>query len=143
MERLEAIFSPASIAVVGASTVPGKVGHDLFANILRGGYTGVLFPVNPKARSVLSVKAYPTLTDIPDPVELAILVVPPKAALAAVDEAAHRVSRALSLCRRVFGRSGPRGGPLKSPLRRGAVRQAYAWWGLTVWGSSIRIRRCA
>ncbi|MGQ9670253.1 MAG: acetate--CoA ligase alpha subunit [Desulfosoma sp.] len=109
MERLEAIFSPASIAVVGASTVPGKVGHDLFANILRGGYTGVLFPVNPKARSVLSVKAYPTLTDIPDPVELAILVVPPKAALAAVDEAAHKGVKGIVIVSAGFREVGPEG----------------------------------
>lgn len=109
MERLEAIFSPASIAVVGASTVPGKVGHDLFANILRGGYTGVLFPVNPKARSVLSVKAYPTLTDIPDPVELAILVVPPKAALAVVDEAAQKGVKGIVIVSAGFREVGPEG----------------------------------
>ena len=56
MEKMEAIFSPESVAVVGASTTPGKVGHDIFANILRGGYQGVLYPVNPTAKSVLSVR---------------------------------------------------------------------------------------
>ncbi|MFZ0483567.1 MAG: CoA-binding protein, partial [Desulfobacterales bacterium] len=49
MHKLDAIFSPKSVAVVGASTTPGKVGHDIFANILRGGYSGTLYPVNPKA----------------------------------------------------------------------------------------------
>ena len=59
-QALDAIFSPQSVAVVGASTTPGKVGHDIFANILRGGlYRNALYPVNPKAKSVLSVKAYP------------------------------------------------------------------------------------
>lgn len=109
MERLEAIFSPSSIAVVGASTVPGKVGHDLFANILRGGYTGTLFPVNPKARSVLSVKSYPNLTEIPDPVELAILVVPPTAALAAVEEAAHKGVKGIVIVSAGFREVGPEG----------------------------------
>ena len=88
MENLNAIFSPRSVAVVGASTTPGKVGHDIFANILKGQFTGVLYPVNPKARSVLSVRAYPTITDIPDEVDLAILIVPPKIALKTVKEAA-------------------------------------------------------
>ncbi len=109
MERLEAIFSPASVAVVGASTVPGKVGHDLFANILRGGYTGTLFPVNPKARSVLSVKAYPNLTEIPDPVDLAILVVPPQAALATVEEAARKGVKGIVIVSAGFREVGPEG----------------------------------
>lgn len=63
MDKLDAIFSPESVAVIGASTSPGRVGHDIFANILRGSYQGVLYPVNPRARSILSVKAYPTVTD--------------------------------------------------------------------------------
>ena len=59
MIDLDAIFSPQSVAVVGASTTPGKVGHDIFVNILKGGYRGVLYPVNPSAESVSSVRAYP------------------------------------------------------------------------------------
>ena len=90
MENLNAIFSPKSVAVVGASTTPGKVGHDIFANILKGQFTGTLYPVNPNARSVLSVRAYPSLTDIPDEVDLAILIVPPKLALTTVKEAAEK-----------------------------------------------------
>lgn len=90
MNNLDAIFSPESVAIVGASNTPGKVGHDIFANILRGGYTGTLYPVNPKARSILSVKAYPTISDIPDPVDLAILILPPEASLAAVEESVRK-----------------------------------------------------
>ena len=61
------------MAVVGASTTPGKVGHDIFQNILSGGFTGVLYPVNPGARSVLSVRAYPTIKDIPDDLDLVFI----------------------------------------------------------------------
>ena len=86
MKDIDAIFSPESVAIVGASNTPGKVGHDIFANILRGGYTGTLYPVNPKARSILSVKSYPAISDIPDPVDLSIIILPPVAALAAVEE---------------------------------------------------------
>jgi len=87
LSNLDAIFSPQSIAVVGASTTPGKVGHDIFANILKGGYRGILYPVNPNARSVLSVRAYPNILDIPDDVDLAIIILPPKIALKAIKEA--------------------------------------------------------
>lgn len=90
MNNLDAIFSPQSLAVVGASKTPGKVGHDIFVNILRGGYRGILYPVNPKARSVSSVKAYPTLGDIPDDVDLAIIILPPQPAHAAVQAAINK-----------------------------------------------------
>ncbi|MDY0039206.1 MAG: acetate--CoA ligase family protein [Desulforhabdus sp.] len=86
MSALDCIFSPHTVAVIGASTTPGKVGHDIFLNILRGGYTGTLYPVNPSARSILSVRAYPAVAEIPDEVELAIIILPPAAALEAVKE---------------------------------------------------------
>lgn len=86
MDKLDAIFSPKSVAVLGASTVQGKVGHDIFENILKGGYTGTLYPVNPKAKSIHCIKAYPTLNDIPDEVDLAMIILPPKIALKAVEE---------------------------------------------------------
>ena len=87
MPNLDAIFSPQSVAVVGASTTPGKVGHDIFANILKGGYRGILYPVNPNAKSVLSVRAYPNILDIPDDVDLAIIILHPRFALKAIKEA--------------------------------------------------------
>ena len=87
MKDLDAIFCPKSVAVVGASTAPGKVGHDIFVNILKGGYQGTLYPVNPKAPSVASVRAYPTITDIPDSLDLAMIILPPKLALPSVQEA--------------------------------------------------------
>ncbi len=86
MNGLDAIFSPESVAIIGASNTPGKVGHDIFANILSGRYQGTLYPVNPKAKSILSVKAYPSITDIPDRVDLGIIILPPQVSLAAVEE---------------------------------------------------------
>ncbi len=86
MDRLDAIFAPDSIAVLGASTQKGKVGHDIFANILYGGYQGTLYPVNPKAKSILSVKCYNTITNIPDTVDLAMIILPPRIAFNAVKE---------------------------------------------------------
>jgi len=87
MRDLDAIFSPQSVAVVGASTIPGKVGHDIFVNILKGGYKGVLYPVNPSAESISSVRAYPSIADIPYPLDLAMIIVPPKIAIQSVKEA--------------------------------------------------------
>ncbi len=109
MNTLDAIFSPESVAIVGASNTPGKVGHDIFANILRGGYTGTLYPVNPKARSILSVKAYPTISDIPDPVDLAIIILPPEASLAAVEESVRKGIKGIVIVSAGFREVGGKG----------------------------------
>ncbi len=109
MDRLDAIFSPKSLAVVGASTQPGKVGHDIFVNILKGGYTGTLYPVNPKARSVASVRAYPTMLDIPDDVEMAMIILPPLLALNAVEEAIQKGVKGFVIVSAGFREVGPEG----------------------------------
>lgn len=73
---LDSILRPGSIAVVGASRRPGTIGWQILDNLLRHGYTGVVYPVNPGARSVHSIPAYATVGDIPGPVDLAVVVVP-------------------------------------------------------------------
>lgn len=99
MFQLDAIFPPQSVAVVGASTTAGKVGHDIFVNILQGDYQGTLYPVNPRARYVRSVRAYPSISELPEAVDLAIIVLPPKLALSAVEEAAAYVRTRWDFCR--------------------------------------------
>ncbi|MFC4950614.1 GNAT family N-acetyltransferase [Pseudonocardia sp. GCM10023141] len=70
------VLHPRSVAVIGASTDPSKIGHAMLANLLRGNFTGPVFPVNPDARSVRGVRAYASVTDIPDEVDLAVVAVP-------------------------------------------------------------------
>ncbi len=67
---------PTSVAVIGASTDPSKIGHAILLNLLRGSFTGPVYPVNAEARSVRGVRAYPSVTDIPDEVDLAVVAVP-------------------------------------------------------------------
>jgi acyl-CoA synthetase (NDP forming)/ribosomal protein S18 acetylase RimI-like enzyme len=73
---IKRLVSPRSIAVIGASGDPTKIGHAVLANLLRGDFAGPVYPVNPDARSVLGVRAYPTVNDIPDPVDVAVVTVP-------------------------------------------------------------------
>ena len=75
-DDLRGLFCPTSIAVVGASRNPTSVGHALFRNLLLGGYTGVLYPVNPKSKSILGVKTYRSLSEIGDSIDLVVLIVP-------------------------------------------------------------------
>ena len=81
-EGLEVFFNPSSIAVVGASTDPAKPGYNVFKNLAdnkRGGLLRAeLYPVNPRAKSVLGFDCYPSLTELPGPVDLVVIVVPAK-----------------------------------------------------------------
>jgi len=73
------VLHPRAVAVIGASTDPAKIGHAVLANLLRGNFTGPVYPVNsssPQVRSVRGVRAYPSVIDIPDEVDLAVVAVP-------------------------------------------------------------------
>lgn len=116
MINLDAIFSPKSVAVVGASTVPGKVGHDIFVNILKGGFTGTLYPVNPRAKAIASVRAYPSLTDIPDEVDLAMIILPPRLALNTVKEAIEKGIKAIVIVSAGFKEVGGEGARIEKEM---------------------------
>ena len=117
MDSLDAIFSPRSIAVLGASSTKGKVGHDIFANILLNGYTGTLYPVNPKAASILSVKCYKTILEIPDPVDLAMIILPPKAALAAIKECVEKKVKGVIIISAGFKEVGGEGAVIENQIK--------------------------
>ena len=78
MLMLNKFFNPNSIALIGASNKPGKIGYELLKNILNSGFSGKLYPVNPKISSVLNLKVYPSVLDISESIDLAIIVVPAK-----------------------------------------------------------------
>jgi acetyltransferase len=78
VSKLDAIFKPKSIAVVGASTEPGKVGYDLLNNLVRDKFAGKIYPVNPKAKEILGLEVFSSLTAVPGDVDLAVLVIAPK-----------------------------------------------------------------
>jgi len=88
--NLDALFRPRSVAVVGASRKDGTIGREILRNIVDGGFTGKAFPVNPHADVVHSIKCFPSVTAIPDPVDLAIIAVPPDLVPAAMDQCARK-----------------------------------------------------
>ncbi len=73
---LDAFFNPQSVAVVGASRDPEKLGYAVLSNLQSGGYPGPLYPINPKADEILGLKSFASVLDIPDPVDLAVVVIP-------------------------------------------------------------------
>jgi acetyltransferase len=85
---LEPLFAPQSVAVIGASRRPGSVGHAVLHNLIYGGYTGVVYPINPKAKSISTLRCVPSLGAVDDQVDLAVIVTPPQFIEGIVDEAA-------------------------------------------------------
>ena len=110
------IFFPRSVAVIGASTTPGSIGFRLFANLLSTGFSGALFPVNRTAPVVHSVRAYPSVLDIPDVVDLAFIAVPARAVLEVAAECAQKGVRGLSVISAGFSEVGPDGAKLEADL---------------------------
>ncbi|MCU0599320.1 MAG: acetate--CoA ligase family protein [Desulfobacterales bacterium] len=144
MDKLDAIFSPESVAVIGASSTPGKVGHDIFENILRGGYAGTLYPVNPTARSILSVRCHPTIGDIPDPIDLAMIILPPKAAIKCVDECIEKGVKGIVIVSAGFKEVGGEGASIERQIAEKCARAGIRLVGPNCLGvinprSSVRL----
>jgi acetyl coenzyme A synthetase (ADP forming)-like protein len=85
---LEPLFAPRSVAVVGASRTPGSVGNAIMTNLSYGGYTGVVYPVNPKAKSIMGNRCVPSLSAIEDEVDLVVVVVPATVVERVIEEGA-------------------------------------------------------
>jgi acetyl coenzyme A synthetase (ADP forming)-like protein len=85
-ESLDRLFRPDSIAVIGASRRAGTIGYQIVDNLLRHGFQGVIHPVNPTASAVHGVRAYPTVSAIPETIDLAIVVVPKEHVPEVVDD---------------------------------------------------------
>ncbi len=108
-ERLDYIFSPESIAVVGASRSRRKVSSEVLDNLLTFGFTGRVYPINPKASSVHSIKAYPSVLDVPDDVDMAIIVVPAAHVLRVVEECGQKGVKGLVVITAGFSEVGAAG----------------------------------
>ena len=106
---MQGIFAPKSIAVIGASRRRGNLGAEVFHNLLATGYTGALYPVNPGATEVEGVRAWNRITDIPGPVELAMIVVPAEHVEAVIDDCIAKSVRAVVVISAGFGETGEEG----------------------------------
>lgn len=87
MLSLKRLFWAKSVAVVGASATPQKLGHVLLRNLIEGGFEGPLYPINRKESEVMGVRAYPSLADVEGDVDLVVVAVPASAVLSVIDEA--------------------------------------------------------
>ncbi|MGA7615506.1 MAG: acetate--CoA ligase family protein [Thermoanaerobaculia bacterium] len=123
---LDAIFRPRSVAIVGASRRRGAIGAEVLQNVVRSGFEGVVYPVNPTAQFVQSIRAYPTVTSIPDEVDLAVLCVPASLVPTVVDDCIEKKVRGLIILTAGFAEVGEGGRALQNEfvakLRRNGIR---------------------
>ncbi|MAW61386.1 MAG: acyl-CoA synthetase [Planctomycetes bacterium] len=109
LTQLDAIFRPRSIAVVGASRRRFQIGHEIVRNLVEGGFTGPVYPVNPSAPVVHSMHCFKRVQDIPGPVDLAVIVVPAPLVLAAARDCARKGVKGLVVITAGFAEVGGEG----------------------------------
>jgi len=106
LPAIKTLFEPASVAVIGASTKPSKIGHKIVENIVAGGYPGRLYPVNPSGGEVFGRPIVATLSAIPGPVDMAVIAIPAKGVFAAVQECAAKGVRQVVIITSGFSEVG-------------------------------------
>ncbi|MDP3182890.1 MAG: acetate--CoA ligase family protein [Desulfobaccales bacterium] len=126
---LQAIFAPRSVAVIGATSRLGSVGRAVFANVLQHGYAGVVFPVNPKAASIMSVKAYPSVLTIPDEVDLAIIIIPSAGVTQVMEECGQKGIKAAIVITAGFKELGAAGAEKEKEVLLAAQRRGIRLLG--------------
>jgi len=123
---LQPIFSPKTVAVIGATEKTGSVGRTVLWNLISSPFGGTVFPVNPKRENILGIKAYPSIKDIPDPVDLAVIVTPAPTVPKIITDCVERGVRGAIVISAGFKEIGPEGVRLEERIlqeaRRGQMR---------------------
>jgi acetyltransferase len=123
--QLDRIFRPNAIALIGATPRRGTIGRQLLQNVIEYGFNGMLFPVNPKHKYISSIKCYPSVLDIPDPVDLAIIVVPKEHVLRVAEECGEKRVGGLVIISAGFKEAGGAGVQREEALE--ALRRKYGY----------------
>jgi acetyltransferase len=115
-QPLDVFFSPKTVAVIGATENPGTVGRTVLWNLVTSPFGGTVYPVNPKRPSVLGVKAYPSVSDIPESVDLAVIITPPPSIPGLIRECGENGVQGAIVISAGFKEIGPEGAELERQL---------------------------
>jgi len=115
---LEKFFCPDSVAIIGAAREEGKVGRTILDNIINFGYKGKVFPINPKADDINGIKCYKSILDVPQDVDLAVIVIPSKFISSVLEECGQKNVKAAIVISAGFKETGPEGAKLEEELVR-------------------------
>ncbi|HSW38746.1 MAG TPA: acetate--CoA ligase family protein, partial [Acidobacteriota bacterium] len=133
-EQLKAIFAPRSVAVIGASSKTHSLGRSVFANLLFAGYSGCVYPINPNTKSVLGVRAYPSVLDVPDDVDLAVVLVPAGYVTQVLKDAGRKGCKGAIVITAGFKEIGGSGVELERKLQEDARKYGMAVVGPNCFG---------
>ncbi|TEU12539.1 CoA-binding protein [Candidatus Bathyarchaeota archaeon] len=114
--KLQALFRPKSVAIIGASRTPGKVGHIIAKNTIESGFEGGIYPINPRAEEILGLKCYASILDVPEAVDLAVIAIPAKHVLQAAEECGRKRVKGLIVISAGFKEIGHEGAILEKKL---------------------------
>ena len=109
MTKLEPFFDPKGIAVIGASANPHKLGHGVVRNLIEYRYSGPIYPVNPRGGEVLGQTVIPSIDELPDLVDLAVIIVPAKYVAGVLEQCGKRGIRNVIIVSGGFGETGEEG----------------------------------
>src|SRR6185436_19994981 len=125
-QALDAIFAPKSVAVIGATETQGSVGRTIVWNLISSSFGGTIYPVNPKRPSILGIKAYPSLSAVPEVVDLIVVVTPATSIPGIIKEAVDLGIKSAIIISAGFKETGPQGAELERQIlehaRRGNMR---------------------
>ena len=122
LNDLDAIFKPKSIAVIGASPTAGKLGYDITYNLIHAGFTGPIYPVNPKADQILGLPAYKQISDISPAPDLAVIIIPAKAVPGTIEQCGLAGVKSAVVITGGFAEAGEDGAKLQEELANAARR---------------------
>lgn len=129
MDPLQSFFYPRSVAVVGASNDPTKLSHGVLGNLVTHDYRGSIYPVNPRGGEMLGLRVYRSVAAIPDPVDLAVIVLSAERTVEALEACGQRGIRAAILIASGFGELGAGGREREAQLREVARRYGMRFIG--------------
>ncbi|RLA99373.1 MAG: hypothetical protein DRG55_07945, partial [Deltaproteobacteria bacterium] len=115
---LETIFNPKSVAIVGASEVPGKAGERRTRSLLQGGFQGRVFPINPKRDRIFGLPAYPSVAEVPEEVDLVMIVIPPRFIPEAVAQSVQKGAKGIVIITAGLGETGEEGKRIEAEILR-------------------------
>jgi len=118
MSKLESFLSPKSVAIIGASSNPIKLGWQILANLKSAGFSGNIYPINPKETEILGFKTYPSISDLRAKVDLAVIVIPAALVIAEIKKAAESGIKNLVIISAGFGEAGKDGRVMEAEVKK-------------------------
>ncbi len=125
-DSLDIFFNPTSVAVIGASATPGKLGHEILKNFIGSRFSGKVYPINPKWKEILGFRSWKSILEVQEPIELAIIVTPAKVVPKVLEECVTKGVKAAIVISGGFSEIGPEGAELEREMvkiaRKGGLR---------------------